>query len=673
MSASLSPTYTPLLRLYQDWLKSERGLEFADYAALWQWSVTELNAFWLSMWDSQGLESPDTPHLALTNAQMPNTTWFPDVRVNYAQRVFSHAARADAAGMPAIIAQNEQGEVRQYTWTQLQHDVAALACTLREQGVGRGDCIAAYLPNIPEAVVAFLACASLGAIWSICAPDMGSRAVLDRFQQIRPKVLIGVDGVYYVGKGQDRSEALQTLISELPSLSAAIVLRSAYAAQQIPARFEWNAVIARQDQAVAQFRPEWLPFDHPLWVVYSSGTTGLPKALVHGHGGVMLMTTVSHMHNDVGCSYHPNNWGERFHWYSSTGWIMWNVQVGALLGGTTICLFDGSPTGSRTQPDHGVLWRFAATHRVTWFGAGAAFYAGCIKAGVDLTACGDLQSIRALGSTGSPLPDDVQQAISDQFAQIGTPDMWWCNISGGTDVVGAFMGGNRELETPAGRLQCRQLGCAIEAWDEQGQSVINAVGELVCTQPLPAMPLYLWGDTDGQRYVSSYFDVYPNIWRHGDWLQVMEDGSCVIYGRSDATINRHGLRMGTSELYAAVEALPFVQDSLVIDLEYLGKESRMMMFVVLSDGTALDQAAVAAIRDAIKTAVSPRFVPDDLIQAPSIPRTLSGKKQEIPIRKLFLGHPLEKVMNLDAVADAQGVWWYVEQAQAYLAKTAQHA
>jgi len=659
-----TPANTPLIRLYQDWLQQHHGLSFDTAHALWQWSVTDLEAFWQSIWAHEGFTSP-TPHsAALAVARMPGAQWFPGAQVNYAQRVLRHVKAADAAGVSAIISDNEQGLAREMSWPELQRQVASMALSLKDLGVQRGDRVAAYLPNVPETIVAFLACASIGAIWSVCAPDMGTQAVTDRFRQISPKVLIAADGVFYAGKALDRSEVVQGLRTSLPSVERLIVLQSGHAAQPVACELSFAQAVARDDAAVQAFEPEWLPFDHPLWIVYSSGTTGLPKPLVHGHGGVLLMAAAGNLHNDIGCSYAPNNLGERFHWYSSTGWIMWNCQVSGLLAGATVCLFDGSPGGSKDAPDWGVLWRFAARHRVTWFGAGAAFYANCMKSSLKLADCGDLSRIRALGSTGSPLAEDVQAWGSAQFEALGTPGIWWNNISGGTDFCGAFIGGHRELPQQPGRMQARQLGCAVYAWNENGQAVTGDVGELVCTAPLPSMPLYLWGDEGNARYLSSYFDVYPGVWRHGDWLQVHDDGSCVIYGRSDATINRHGLRMGTSEIYAAVEALPEVLDSLVIDLEYLGRESRLMMFVVLRPGLPLDAALQGRIKEAIKHSVSPRFIPDDLIQAPEVPRTLSGKKQEVPIKKVFLGQPLERVVNRDAMANPGCLDWYVAQAQA---------
>ncbi|MBI5258112.1 MAG: acetoacetate--CoA ligase [Burkholderiales bacterium] len=662
--------FVPLVRLYTEGLAQRHGLRFADYPALWRWSVDEPEAFWQSVWEHEGFESP-TPHsAALAEARMPGARWFPGAQVNYAQRLLRHVGPAQAAGLPAIVSEDERGVVREMAWPELRRQVASLALTLRERGVQRGDRVAAYLPNRPETIVAFLACASIGAIWSVCSPDMGTQAVTDRFRQISPRVLIATDGVRYAGKSIDRCSVVQALREALPSVQLLVLLASPDAALHPPAELDFDAATARDDAATAAFEPEWLPFDHPLWIVYSSGTTGLPKALVHGHGGVLLMAAAYGLLADIGKSYHPNSFGERYHWYSSTGWVMWNSQVGGLLAGATICLYDGSPSGPKDQPDWGVLWRFAARHRVTWFGAGAAFYAGCMKAGLEIAGCGDLSRIRALGATGSPLSEEVQRWGSAQFAALGTPDIWWNNIAGGTDFCGAFLGGNRLLPQQPGRMQCRELGCAVAAWNEGGAPVIGEVGELVCTNPLPSMPLYFWGDEGDARYLSSYFDVFPGVWRHGDWLTVHDDGSCVIYGRSDATINRHGLRMGTSEIYAAVEALPEVLDSMVIDLEYLGRESWLAMFVVLREGLTLDAALTERLRAAIRGALSPRFLPDAILQAPEIPRTLSGKKQEVPIKKLFLGQPIDKVVNRDAMANPQCLGWYEAQARAHAASKA---
>ena len=684
--------HRPRIRHYQDWLRDQRGLSFDSYAALWQWSVSDLPAFWQSVWDYFDLQSP-TPHRqVLAEEKMPGTRWFEGAQVNYAQQVFRHVQPAHAAGLPAIVSRNEKGEHNELAWPELRRRAASLALHLQAQGLQPGDRVAAYLPNIPEAMVAFLAVVSLGGVWSICAPDMGTAAVLDRFQQIAPKVLIACDGVTYGGRDFDRSGVVARLRQALPTVRHVLVHRTlGVGGNELPPHTELAQATAQRGPEVDAFAPLPLPFDHPLWIVYSSGTTGLPKPIVHGHGGILLvMLMMVALHNDVGCSYDPNSFGERYHWYSSTGWVMWNAQLAGLALGTTCCIYDGNPGGSKDKPDWMVLWRFAADLGVTFFGAGAAFFANCMKAGVDLARLPRLKSVRALGTTGSPLSEEAQRWGTEQFARLGVPDIWWCNISGGTDFAGAFIGGNRELPQVPGQMQCRLLGCAVEAWNEQGEPVIGEVGELVCTKPIPSMPLYFWNDEEdsappggsaahlprgsdpglgrpgariGPRYLSSYFDMYPGIWRHGDWLKITPDGGCIIYGRSDATINRHGLRMGTSELYSAVESLPEVLDSMVVDLEYLGRDSYMPLFVVLRPGVELDAEMKAKINGAIRAALSPRFVPDAIVQVAEIPRTLTGKKQELPIRKLLLGQPLDKVVNKDAMANPGCLDWYQQYAR----------
>jgi acetoacetyl-CoA synthetase len=673
-----TPTpYIPQIRLYTEWLAIERKLHFDSYDALWRWSTTDIAAFWQSIWDYFEIESP-TPHSAvLIDKGMPNVQWFPGAQVNYAAQVFRHVDAAHAAGFLAIISENEQGVIREMTWPELRRQVASLALHLKALGIERGDRVAAYMPNIPETMVAALACFSIGAVWSVCAPDMGTAAVLDRFAQITPKVLIGVDGVFYGGKAMDRSVVMEELQAALPSVQNVVMLATPYAARpaRVPiAQFDFETLTQKSIAETASFQPEWLPYDHPLWIVYSSGTTGLPKPIVHGHGGIVtVMMAHKVLGNDIGASYATNSWGERFHWYSSTGWVMWNSQMGGLANGTTICIYDGNPSGSKENVDWSVLWRFAARHKVTFFGAGAAFFTNCMKADLDVASCGDLSLVRALGCTGSPLPADVQIWGTQTLRQAQgerAEDIWWCNISGGTDFCGAFIGGNRELPSVPGQMQTRLLGCAVEAWNEDGKAVIGEVGELVCTQPIPSMPLYFWNDKDNARYISSYFDMYKGVWRHGDWLKIGTDGGCVIYGRSDATINRFGLRMGTSEIYSAVEALPEVLDSMVVDLEYLGRDSYMPLFVVLREGIALDAPLRKALNDAIRVALSPRFVPNHIFQVPEIPRTLSGKKQELPIKKLLLGQPIEKVVNKDAMANPACLDWYVAFAKGRAAQQA---
>ncbi|MEW5890422.1 MAG: acetoacetate--CoA ligase [Pseudomonadota bacterium] len=629
---------------YTDWLRRSRGLAFADYQALWQWSVTDLEAFWCSIWDYFDMRSRTPFERALASRAMPGARWFPGARLNYADQVFRHVTDM----RPAIVFRNERGDALELGWHELQRQVACLAEALRAMDVRPGDRVVAYLPNIPQAVIAFLAVASVGAIWSVCSPDMGKLAVLDRFRQIEPKVLIAADGYRYGGKDYDRRPLIGELLAELPTAERLVLVpyldpaagRGGFADAAL-----WPDLVAGE----AALRSEALPFDHPLWVVYSSGTTGLPKPIVHGHGGIVLeQLKLMALHNDLG----PE---DRFHWFSSTGWIMWNCQVSGLALGATICLYDGNPG----WPDYSTLWRFVAQTGVTFFGAGAAFYSACLKAGVEPNAAGDLSRLRALGSTGSPLPDDAYRWIYDQVRR----DIWLTPISGGTDFAGAFVGGVPTLPVYVGEMQCRCLGAKVEAYDDAGRPLIDAVGELVCTEPMPSMPLRFWNDEGDRRYRESYFDMYPGVWRHGDWIRITPRGGAIIYGRSDATINRHGIRMGTAELYRAVEEMPEVLDSLVVDLEYLGRESYMPLFVVLRPGVALSDELVARIKARIRDALSARHVPNEVFQIQEVPRTLSGKKLELPIKKLLLGQPVEKVVNRDSMSNPASLDYFIDFAR----------
>lgn len=663
----------PRIHTYLRWLREQRGLHFsaddpAAYDTLWRWSTTDLEAFWRSIWDYFDLRSATPFERVLADATMPGARWFPGATLNYAAQVMRHADAAHAAGHPAIVHADEhmlaRGEIGHVPWPGLRRQVASLAGRLRAMGVAPGDRVVAVLPNVPETVVAFLACASIGAVWSVCSPDMGPVAVLDRFRQIEPKVLIAGDGYVFGGVAHDRRALLHQLLAELPGVADVIVWPRLDAGTD-PADFAAAHRRAHDLRALladdAAFAALPLPFDHPLWIVYSSGTTGLPKAIVHGHGGVVLEALkLGVLHNDLGSSVDT---GERFHWYSSTGWIMWNCQVGGLLGGSTICLFDGSPAGPAGRPDWTTLWRFAGLAGATFFGAGAAFYASCLKADVRPQDVADLRTLRAVGSTGSPLAVEGYRWIWDRLPKVDGERIWLTPISGGTDFAGAFIAGLRTLPVVEGEMQCRCLGAAVEAWDEQGRALVDEVGELVCTRPMPSMPLYLWGDADGARLRDSYFDVYPGVWRHGDWIRITPRGGAVIYGRSDATINRHGIRMGTAELYRAVEALPEVVDSLVVDLEYLGRESYMPLFVVLRDGLVLDDALAQRVKAVIREALSPRHVPNEVWQVRAVPRTLSGKKMELPVKKLLLGADAAQVMNRDAMANADCVDWFVEFAR----------
>jgi acetoacetyl-CoA synthetase len=629
---------------FMAWLKHHKGIAAADYHELWRWSVGDLEGFWSAVVEYFDLPLDGERSPVLADRSLPGARWFPNTRTNYVRQVFRNAS----ADRPAIVFRNEADERDEVSWARLEAEVGALAAWLRRQGVRPGDRVVAWLPNIPQTVTAFLAAASVGAVWSLCSPEMGVAAVADRFRQIEPKVLIAVDGYRWSGKAHDRREVLAEMVGQLPTLERVVLLPHLDPTadpRALPGGLSWSEALS--EPAPLQIDP--LPFDHPLWVVYSSGTTGLPKPIVHGHGGILVehVKTMA-LHNDVSA-------GDRFHWYSTTGWVMWNLNVAALLVGATMCIYDGNPA----WPDYSTLWRFCGRMNLDFFGAGAAFFAMCEKHGVEPRSVAALGRLRTIGSTGSPLSPESYRWIYDDVRR----DVWLTPMSGGTDFAGAFVGGVPTLPVVVGEMQVRCLGADVQAWDDAGRPLADEVGELVCTQPIPSMPLYLWNDPGGKRLHDSYFDVYPGVWRHGDWLRITPRGGAVIYGRSDATINRHGVRMGTSEIYAVVEALPEVMDSLVVDLEFLGRESWMPLFVALRPGCTLDMALIGRITAAIRNALSARHVPNDVIVAPEIPRTLTGKKLEVPVKKLLLGQPADKVANRDAMANPASLDWFVDFAR----------
>jgi acetoacetyl-CoA synthetase len=625
---------------YLQWLQENRGLSFGGYADLWEWSTADPGAFWHSIWCYFDVVGDPGPGPWLSGTGILDARWFPCARLNYVDQIF----RCVNPTQPAVIAADETGASVEVSWLELRRRVAALARTLREQGIGRGDKVAAYLPNRIEAVVAFLATASIGAVWSLCSTDMGSASVLDRFRQIKPAVLIASGGYRFGGREFDRQEIVDTLRAEL-SAKLFIPVHMAQTTSGPGSVIDWESATSGE----ATLTPVSVEFDHPLWIVYSSGTTGLPKPIVHGHGGVVLEhLKLTALHNDLGTA-------DRFLWYSNSGWIMWNLQVAGLLVGATICLYDGSPGWPKLE----ALWQFADRVGVTFFGSGAAFYQNCMKAGIELRARSLMKQLRSIGSTGSPLSAQAYEWLQRECG----PHVWITPICGGTDIASAFLGGVCILPVHAGEMQCRCLGAGVESWNESGRPVVDEVGELVCTMPMPSMPLYLINDPDGSRLKASYFEHFPGIWRQGDWVELNGRGGAIVYGRSDATINRQGVRVGTSELYRAVESVEEVSDSLVVDLEYLGRDSYMPLFVVLKPGVFLDEEMMRKIYAAIRSALSPKYLPNEVFAIPEVPKTLSGKKLEVPIKRLLLGEALERVVNTDALANPGSLAWFREFAQ----------
>ncbi len=620
---------------YTDWLARERGLEFDDYAELWQWSVDDLDAFWSSVIEFCDVRFSEGGDQVLGDRSMPGAEWFPGATVSYAEHIF----RGKDDGEVAIRHASELRPLSSWTWGQLRSETAAIAAALRALGVGEGDRVVAYMPNIPETVAALLACASIGAVWSSAAPEFGARSVIDRFAQIEPKVLLAIDGYRYGGKDFDREEMVQRIAGEIPSLEK--VVRLGYLDGS---GWEEGFISQPGELEFAQ-----LPFDHPLWVLYSSGTTGLPKPIVHGQGGILVeQIKKMNLHLDAQA-------GDRVFWFSTTGWMMWNFLVGVLLTDASVVLFDGNPG----YPDMSTLWDLAEEAGITCFGTSAAFVAGCIKAGVEPGNGRDLSKLRAVGSTGSPLPEDGFRWIYDHVGS----DTWLFSTSGGTDLCTAFVGGVPTLPVYLGELQARSLGAAVEAWDPDGKALVGEVGELVITEPMPSMPIFFWGDEDGERLRDSYFSMYPGIWRHGDWIEITSRGTAIIYGRSDSTINRGGVRMGTSEIYSAVLSVPEVTDALVVDLPREGTDGWMPLFVVLEDGSTLDDSLVDAIRRRVREDCSPRHVPNEVRQIEAVPRTLSGKVLEVPVKRILTGTPPEQAASRESLANPEALDYFVELAK----------
>ena len=633
------------LTRYQQWLAAEKGWHFEDYPALWRWSVADLEVFWDSLWAYFDLSYSQPWETVLEERVMPGAQWFPGVRLNYAENIF----RKLTADRPVLLYQSEDQPLREMSWAALYDQTNRLAAALRAAGVQSGDRVVAFMPNIPETIVAALATFSLGAIWSSCSPDFGAQSVLDRFTQIEPKMLIAVDGYQYNGKQFDRRPVLRELQAALPTIEKTILVpRLKSDTTGLDNTVLWaDFLAAATPPDRLSFAP--VPFDHPLWVLYSSGTTGLPKPIVQGHGGILLEHAKNTIfHNDL----RP---GDRFFWYTSTGWMMWNYMLGSLLSGATIILYDGSPG----YPDLNALFDLAARSGMTYFGTSAAFIHACMKAGIRPNQDYDLSRIRGVGSTGSPLSAAGFRWVYDNVNRHLALE----SLSGGTDLCTAFVGGVRTQPIYSGEIQGAALGASVKAFNVAGEPVLNEVGELVITEPMPSMPLYFWNDPQMARYKASYFDMFPGVWRHGDWIAFNARGGCVIYGRSDATINRQGIRMGTSEIYRVVQGFVEILDSLIIDLEMLGRESYLPLFVVLREGVTLDEELKTRIKQRLRTEVSPRHVPNDIIAIAEVPYTLSGKKMEVPVRKILLGMDIDQAVNRGAMRNPETIDFFIEFAE----------
>jgi acetoacetyl-CoA synthetase len=618
---------------YLDWLRAERNLEFDDYASVWQWSVDDLDAFWRSVWDFEGVVATGEVGTVVGSESMPATRWFPGVALNWAENLFRKAQ----PGLPALIWVPEEGEARELSWEELRRQAGAMAQLMRQLGVERGDRIVAYVPSCPEAVVLLVACASIGAVWAACAPEYGIRGVISRFSQLRPKVLLATDGYRFGGRDYPRHREVDELIDALPSLEHVLWLplldRIASPPLSRPAT-QWADALAIDRELTF----ERLPFDHPLWVLFSSGTTGTPKGIVHGHGGIIIeQLKMDVLHYDL----RP---GTRLLEWSTPSWVIWNIGVSALLAGATAVLVDGSPT----YPELGRIWRVCAEQGVEVLGLGAAYIHACMKEGLDPQGSFDLRGLRELVVTGSPLSTAAFVWVRDHVGE----HVWVASTSGGTDTCTAFVGGSPLLPVRAGRIQAKYLGVAVEAWGERGESVVGTKGELVITKPMPSMPVCFWDDPDSERYRASYFEMFPGVWRHGDFIEFDLDGSSVIYGRSDGTLNRLGVRIGSAEIYAVVEAMPEVAEALVVGAELEDGSYYMPLFVVLEAGVDEDSVRRRII-STIREQCSPRHVPDEILVVPGVPHTKTGKKLEVPVKRLLQGVEMASVVDLGSVDDPE--------------------
>ncbi|MFI1965085.1 acetoacetate--CoA ligase [Streptomyces pathocidini] len=643
---------------FQEWAADRHGAPrtvpgdpAASYAALHRWSVEQLERFWQAVAEWSDVRFHTPYETVLADPALPGARWFPGATLNYAEHALRAAEDPARAAEPALLHVDETHEPRPVTWAELRRQVGSLAAELRRLGVRPGDRVSGYLPNVPQSVVALLATAAVGAVWTSCAPDFGARSVLDRFQQVEPVVLFAVDGYRYGGKRHDRTDTVAELRRELPTLQAVVHI-PLLGTPAPEGALNWDSLVAAATEPVF----EQVPFDHPLWVLYSSGTTGLPKAIVQSQGGILLehLKQLS-LHTDLG----PD---DRFFWYTSTGWMMWNFLVSGLLVGTTVVLYDGSPG----HPDTAAQWRVAERTATTFFGTSAAYVMACRKVDVHPGRDLDLSRVRCVATTGSPLPPDGFRWIHDEVAE----DLWIASVSGGTDVCSCFAGAVPTLPVFVGELQAPCLGTDLQAWDPHGRPVTDEVGELIVTNPMPSMPIHFWNDPDGSRYHESYFEMFPGAWRHGDWITLTSRGTVVIHGRSDSTLNRQGVRMGSADIYEAVERLPEIRESLVIGLEQPGGGYWMPLFVHLAEGTVLDDALRDRVKRTIREQLSPRHVPDDIIEAPGVPHTLTGKRLEVPVKRLLQGTPLDQAVNPGSVDHVELLRFYERVARDHSAPEA---
>ncbi|WP_100402615.1 acetoacetate--CoA ligase [Bacillus sp. FJAT-42315] len=638
---SMQRKESTVLSQYVKWLNETKGLNFSEYTELWRWSVDELENFWQSIWEFCEVKGGQTAHQVLNTRRMPGNKWFEGANLSYTENVFSN----DQEDKTAIYFRSEHIPPVQISWKELRNKVAAVAHSLKKMGVKRGDRIVSYMPNIPETVIAFLATASIGAIWSSCSPDFGARSVIDRFQQIEPVVLFAVDGYQYNGKVFDKTSVVSQLQKEIVSLKHTIVVPYVQKMDMEGVTL-WSELFTEEPELSF----EKVSFDHPLWIVYSSGTTGIPKPIVQGHGGIVL----EHM-KLMKLQYDLTDEDIVF-WFTTTGWVMWNLLVASLLAGSSIAIYDGSPS----YPSLDVLWEMTDEIGISFFGTSAPFINNSMKAGVKPKEKFKLSKLKSIASTGAPLTGDGYQWVYEQVKN----DVWLSSSSGGTDVCTGFVGGVSTSPVRVGEIQGPSLGVHVEAYDDEGRSLINQVGELVISKPMPSMPLYFWNDLENKRYFESYFDTYPGIWKHGDWIKIDDKGSSIIYGRSDSTINRSGVRAGTSDIYRVVERLDEVMDSLVIDLEVINRTASLLLFVALKPNIELDSVLTKKIKEQVKLHVSPRFIPDHIYKVDKIPKTLNGKKLEVPIRKMLLGFDFDKVINPDSMSNPESLPFFKELAQA---------